>query len=254
MLTIVRRYWPFLLFAAIALVHVVQLAIGAESLLTKTVLMPSLLAAVLLAVLVTARSEIPIETSLWALGLLEIAILAFWLTDLIFSRPPEVAGIAASGVAHMFLIALFLGPLRVRWRSWLALPYAVLLGLVIVVLVPGLGALTAVIVAYAVLLAAMAYLATRVNALTGVGAGLFVLSAILKAALLFLPGLVSAVPISLADAAVMALYCAGIGLIALGTVRRLAELAAASTPLRRRTAVPPRSWARTGGVGLPSMR
>jgi len=252
MLTVVRRYWPFLFFAAVAVTHVVQLAFGAESLLTKPILMPALLIGVLVTVLVTARAEIPIETALVALGLLEVAILAFWLTDLIFARPPEVAGIAASGAAHLFLIVLFVGPLRARWRSWLFVPYAVVLVVVVATLLPGLGTLAPVIVTYSTVIVTMAYLAARVSLLTGIGAGLFVVSAILKGILLFYPSAISAIPLSAVDAVIMALYCAGIGLVALGSVRRLEVLAADAVPARRRTVAPP--WARAERVAPATMR
>lgn len=236
MLTDVRRYWPFLVFAAIAAVHVVQLAVGDIGFVTKAVLMPSLLAAILASVLVTARIEVATPSVIVPMLLLEFAILTAWLTDIFFQAPPATLGIAASGIAHLFLVVLFAWPLRARWRSLVVIPYAAALVVTVVVLWPGFGAFAPLIAVYATIIYAMAYLASRVSLVTGIGGGLFIVSAIIKGLGLFLPQVVAGIPQPAFDAVVMACYAAGMGLIALGSVRRIVELELAAVPLRRASA------------------
>ncbi|MBO9627610.1 MAG: hypothetical protein J7484_14715 [Microbacterium sp.] len=231
-----RRYWPFLVFAAIAVTHVVVVALGYPGYLSKAALMPSLLAAVLASVLVTARVDMSFETLLVPMLLLEFAILSAWLSDMFFSAPPETLGIFASGLTHVLLIVLFAWSLRVPWRSWTFVPYLVLFLATVAVLWSGLGPYIGLIAAYALVAYAMAWLASRVSWVAGVGGALYVVAAVAKGLQLFQPSLLEWIPQSVYDATIMCAYAIGIGLLALASTMRILHLNESAVRPRRASA------------------
>jgi hypothetical protein len=235
-----RRDWPFLVFALVAVLHIVLVAVGtpADATMVKAFLMPSLLVAVLLVAGFTRRLRLTRTRGITAIAMLELALLVAWVADVVFDRYGDLAGMVVSGLFQLTLIAFFVGPMRARRVTWSAVPYAALLVAVAVTfsIAPGTGMAAPLVAGYAIVIFTMAYFATRVNATTGVGAAVFVVSALLKGTRLFVPGALDVIPAPAFDAIVMTLYCAGIGLVALGSVHAIARIAREDVPARRATA------------------
>jgi uncharacterized membrane protein YhhN len=171
----------------VALVHLVALLLGAETIavVTKVALVPLLAAYV---VVVTARPRAPmVRLTLVALGF-------SWLGD---SAPSlvadDVAFLVMVGfflVAQLAYIAAFAprfraGPLR--RRPVLALPYVGAFVLLLAACVPGAGALVVPAVVYGACLVTMAAFATGVNPRTAVGGAVFLVSDTLIALGAFAP-------------------------------------------------------------------
>lgn len=218
-------------YLAIVLVHLVLLAADHPAARwTKWLLMP-----VLLAVVVLASTR---PANLWAgpqrrgLALLAVAITASWAGDVLLGVS-FVVGLAAFAAAHVAYLALFLGPARARRpHPWAAAGYLVWIAVLMPVLWPHLDELALAVAAYAVLLAATATAATGVNGTTGVGGLLFLASDSLLAFRIFYPDFTDLFPDPWQDLTIMALYCAGQGLMALGVLRRLQVRAAEQQPGR----------------------
>jgi len=254
----VRRFWPFLLFAVIAVVHVVVLLVGGDSLASKAALMPVLLFAVMLVCGFIARETLSTGRGIAGMILLELAILVAWLTDIIFDRfgdasLRDAAGIVASSVTLAIFIALFAGPVRGRWRWWAAAPYVVASGGFLAFMVPRMGVFAPLVIVYALIVSALAFLATGAGGVAAAGGTAFYVSAILKGLRLFAPDTVAAVPAHVLDATIMAFYCAGLGLLALGATRRLVALGAEAALVRRKTATAP-LWRIMPSMGHSRMR
>jgi len=215
----VRWGWPFGIFAAVAVVHLAGLALAwPERDLTKALLMPALLVAVVIVACWTRRLG---RRRAWSgFGLLALGIIASFLGDVLLG-PSFEAGLACFAAAHVLYIVAFNGPARARPFRWWSLGYPVALGVLLAVLWPHLGELRPIVIGYGVVLALTAMSATRVNAVTAWGGALFLASDSLLAFRLFQPGFGTAFPDPWQDLAIMVLYCAGQGLIAAGVLRRL---------------------------------
>ncbi|MBE3000175.1 lysoplasmalogenase [Nocardiopsis sp. HNM0947] len=214
-----RRPLPRLLltaFAALCLVHLtVQVTGPAEwSRPTQGLLMP------VLAALVVSAVPRPYDRLTW----LVLAALAFsWLGD-------TVPVLADGDTAMLVLIGFFLvaqvvyaiafWPLRgesiLHRRRGLVVVYALVVGVLVGVCLPGAGPLVVPAVLYGVVLGTMAVLATGVHRLAAVGAVLFVFSDALIALRAFVP--VFDLPHD--GVWVMATYTAAQVLIVLGVLAR----------------------------------
>lgn len=210
--------WAFLPYVALAIVHVIALAVGNDALAgpTKLALMPLLA----LAVLWTGRG------SGWGtpFTLLFLALALSWLGDgaaTFFPFAPELPMmLACFGLAHVCYIILFTRFLaRGRLPLWSAV-YVVWWIVLLAVLAPallsqegGVGWLIA-IGAYGLLLGATAASAARSTPAVALGGALFLASDSILAFRLFLT---DAMP-DWTSPAVMVTYCAGQGLIAAGAV------------------------------------
>lgn len=206
-----RRYawYPFLLVSAL---HLLFIAIGNDLLVTvtKPALMPALLFGLLVAA-PTLRSSVVLFAS--------VALVFSWSGDVLLQSPTELAflfGLAAFLVAHVFFIITFVKVGSGRLSAWTALYLLGYVGL-IVVLAPELGSLTAPVSVYGAVLGAAAVLATRVNRLTGLGAGLFLVSD----SVLAINRFASSLTIPFVDLLIMSTYIVGEGLIVFGLVTAL---------------------------------
>lgn len=214
-----RSGWPFWIYAVVVVVHLVNIALtstGNE--LTKALLMPVLLVSVLLVVLWTGR--VRGTRAWWGIALLSLGIIASFLGDVLLG-PSFIIGLACFAAAHILYIALFNGPARVRPVAWWSFAYVAVLVVVLVMLWPYLGELRPILIGYGVVLALTAMTSTRVGGVVAWGGGLFLASDALLAFRLFYPDFSGIFPDPWQDLAIMALYCAGEGLIAFGVVRRL---------------------------------
>jgi len=230
-----RWTWPFLLYAAVTVVHLANLAIPAlgGDALTKALLMPALLVAVVLVVVLTRRPRG--SRAWWGTGLLAAGIAASFFGDVLLG-PAFVVGLACFAAAHVLYIIAFAGPAGARPIAWWSLAYVAVLVALVILLWPHLGELRPVLVGYGIVLALTAMTSTRVSAIAAWGGGLFLASDALLAFRLFYPDFLVAFPDPWQDLAIMAFYCAGQGLIALGVLRRLSAerptLADAASPMR----------------------
>lgn len=206
-----RALLAFVGYGLVVAVHLVL--IGADlpgRAVTKWLLMPALLVAVLVAVPIRSRARL----------LLCAGIAASWAGDVLLGVS-FVAGLAAFAAAHLAYVALFVGPARTRRPPWPALLYVAWLAVLVPVLWPHLGSLAPAVVVYGVLLAATAATAWGVSAATGWGALAFLASDSVLAFSLFWPDVTTTFPDPWRELSIMALYCAGQGVIAVGVLRRL---------------------------------
>lgn len=153
--------------------------------------------------------------------------------DVLFAQPGDVGFILGLGgflLAHVAYTILFLGPLRVTRMPRLAAIYGLWWFALLALLLPHLGPLAFPVVVYGGILGLSAASALGTNRTIAVGAALFLLSDTVLACKLFLPGF----QFWQQDFAIMVLYCAGQGLIALGVVHatraRLSEPASTTEP------------------------
>jgi len=206
------RWWGFIPYAALSLVHVGALAAGADDLaaFTKLTLMPLLA----LAVLWAGRG------SAWGIRytLVLVAIALSWLGDgasTFFPFAPELPMmLLCFGLAHLAYIWLFHRHLAVRRMPAWALVYALWWIAMIAVLWPHLGALTLAVAAYGLVLGGTAASAARCIPLIAVGGAFFLTSDTILAFRIFTP---DAMP-GWTSPLVMVTYCLGQGLIAAGVV------------------------------------
>lgn len=208
-----KRLWiGFIPFAAVSIVHVAALAVGADAVAapTKLLLMPTLA----IAVFWGGRG------SGWGLPytLLFTAIALSWLGDgagTFFAMLPTLPMMLLFfGLAHVAYIWLFWRVLAVRPVPPWALIYALWLGIVLAVLWPSLGALLVAVAAYGVVLAGTAIAASRCHPLIAVGGAFFLTSDTILAFRLFTP---AAMP-DWTSPLVMFTYCLGQGLLAAGVI------------------------------------
>jgi alkenylglycerophosphocholine/alkenylglycerophosphoethanolamine hydrolase len=196
---------------------------------SKPALMLTLLGGFLAA---TPRPRGPV--AIWAC----VAIVLSLAGDVLFAQPGDVGFILGLGgflLAHVAYTILFLGPLRTTGMPRLAALYGLWWFGLLALLLPHLGALAVPVVVYGGVLGLSAASALSTNRTIAVGAALFLLSDTVLACKLFLPGF----EFWQQDFAIMVLYCAGQGLIALGVVRfqrdgttrsRVSELASTTEP------------------------
>lgn len=203
---------PFVPYAIVGLVHLGTLLAGAGtgSSVTKLLLMPALLVALLWA-LKLQRSDLLVFAGL--------GILFSWAGDSLLETPGDIGfllGLGGFMLAHLAYLALFLRPLRERRIPWFAAAYALWWLVLVFYLAPHIGGLLVPVAAYGLVLAASSAAALATNRHAAVGALVFLLSDTILAFKLFLPGW-DFYPI---DFVIMTLYIAGQGLIAYGVVTR----------------------------------
>ncbi|MFC4224734.1 lysoplasmalogenase [Lysinibacter cavernae] len=202
----VRNLWfAFTPYIAVAAVHLgAKLADSAAvDTWTKPLLMPALLLALLLA----TPQRLSRATLLASAG-----IVLSWLGDITLGN--FVVGLTFFLLAHIAYIVLFAQAFRGRVAKWTPV-YFVWFGLLVWMLLPHLGALLVPVIAYGLVLAAMATVATRGGALLALGGGLFVLSDSVLAIHMFYPDPV----VPQASFVIMLTYTAAQGLIALAVLR-----------------------------------
>ncbi len=209
---IVRRLLPFAPYVIVGLVHLGTLVAGegTGSSITKLLLMPALLAAVLWA-LRLRRSDLLVFAVL--------GILFSWAGDGLIESPGDVGFLLGLGgflLAHVAYLVLFLRPLRERRIPWFAAAYALWWVILVLYLAPHIGVLLVPVAVYGLALAASSAAALATNRHAALGALAFLLSDTLLAFKLFLPGW-DFYPI---DVVIMTLYIAGQGLIAYGVASR----------------------------------
>ena len=153
--------------------------------------------------------------------------------DVLFAQPGGIGFILGLGcflLAHVAYTILFLGPLKTTRMPRLAAVYGLWWFALLAVLLPHLGTLAVPVVVYGAVLGLSAASALGTNRTIAVGAALFLLSDTVLAFKLFYPDF----DFWQKDFAVMVLYCAGQGLIALGVVRatraRVSALASTTEP------------------------
>jgi len=219
-----RRSWPFLVYAVVALVHLVQIGAGLPGRdVTKPLLMGSLLLAVLLTALLTDRGAAPRGRRLLGLLLLCAGIALSLAGDELLG-PSFVAGLACFAAAQLAYIALSLGPARGRSRKpyLLGIVYLAWIIVLCVLLWPRLGGMAIPVIVYGIVLAGTATTTAGVNAVAGLGGLLFLASDSMLAFRLFArPEFSAAFPDPWQDLGIMLTYCLGEGLIAYGALRRL---------------------------------
>ncbi|MCR2824674.1 lysoplasmalogenase [Microbacterium sp. zg.Y909] len=209
-----RWWWGFAVYAVVALVHVILLAVDSPlTYPTKLALMPAL-------ILAAAWS---LRRTRWGVAhnLLVAALLFSWFGDgAAFFFPffdDELPMMLLSfGLAHACYIALFWRHLAVRRLPWWSAVYVVWWLVLIIVLWPLLGALAVGVTVYGLVLGGTAAAATRCNPAVVVGAVFFLASDTTLAFRLFVPGTPD-----WAGVAVMVTYTIGQGLIAFGVARHL---------------------------------
>ena len=206
-------WWGFVPFAVLSAVHVAARLAEADAVAgpTKLVLMPLLAGAAAWA-LRSERWKAPAT-------LLLAALFFSWIGDgagAFLPFLPELPVMLASfGIAHLFYIRLLWkyaarGPFP-RW----ALVFPLWWLLMLMVLLPALGTLTAAVALYGIVLGGTAATAARCTPMIAVGGVLFLASDTVLALRIFTP---EAMP-GWTSALVMLLYCAGQGLIVAGFLR-----------------------------------
>ena len=199
-----------ILFVALSIVHLTAIVAGWEPLRfwTKPFLMPLLAATVVLAG--GRRFGLPAV-------LLVIALVFSTLGDIALLGDGSgmfIAGLSAFLLAHLAYIAIFVGSGGTRRPRWWSVAFVGWFAVLMIILVPHLGALLVPVVGYGVVIAVMAITATRWSPLVIVGATLFLLSDSVLAVNRFVPEVVLWEP----GLVIMLTYIAGQALIAWGLV------------------------------------
>lgn len=193
--------------------HLVTLLVdsgGLGSTISKPFLMPALLFAVL-----------------WSLRLRPTSLLVFaalgvtfsFLGDVLLQSPGDIGFLLGLGgflLAHLAYLILFTRSMKQRRIPWLAAGYAVWWVVLVVFLVPFVGALLVPVALYGLVLGASSTAALGAGRLAAVGALVFLVSDTLLALKLFVPGY-TFYPI---DFIIMSLYIVGQGLIAFAVTTR----------------------------------
>lgn len=208
-----HRLWvAFAPYIFISIVHVVALALGAESVAapTKLVLMPALALGAMWSARGTGRTT--------EITLLVIAIALSWLGDgagTFFPWGPTVPLMLLwFGLAHLVYIWLFWRRLATRPLPAWTVVYAVWWGALLAVLWPSLGSLAIPVAVYGLVLGGTAVAAARCHPLITWGGVFFLASDSILAFRLFLPDAMPAWTSPL----VMLTYTLGQGLIAAGVI------------------------------------
>ncbi|MEZ3160959.1 lysoplasmalogenase family protein [Microbacterium sp. BWT-B31] len=213
----------FVPYAAVSIVHVGALAVGADAVAgpTKLALMPLLALGVVLVVGRAGRRGL-------VLALLLTAIALSWLGDgaaVFFPFAPTLPMmLLCFGLAHLCYIWLFGRRLAVRRVPWWALVYAVWWVGVLVVLWPHLGDLSIAVAVYGLVLGGTAVAASRCHPLIAWGGAVFLSSDTILAFRIFLP---DAMP-DWTSPLVMVTYTVGQCLLAVGAIIALRAAAARS--------------------------
>jgi uncharacterized membrane protein YhhN len=207
--------FAFLPYIVVGVIHLVAISVGVDGLVavTKPLLMPALLLALLVALPPAARRS---EVALWA----GLGILFGWLGDvsLMDAGPGFVIGLGFFLLGHLAYIVLFVRrvrgtrPARPRW--WSAV-YGVWFVALLTALAPHAGPMLVPLALYGLTLAALGIIASACSPWIAAGSACFVASDSLLGLDRFLPGF--ALP--QADLAIMVTYIAAQGLICWGVVR-----------------------------------
>lgn len=226
-MTLVRLLLGFVPYAVVSVIHLAALSVGVGwSGLTKILLMPALLIAVLVQL-----PRIRVIVVLW----LVLGILFSWGGDVLFAMPGGIGFLLGLGgflLAHLAYLTLFRWPLRRRGLTWWAFAYLAWWLALMLLLGPHLGVLILPVAVYGLVLGASAAFALGTNWITALGAFLFLASDSILAFKLFWPDF----SMWGQDVVIMLLYCTGQGLIAFGAMRqgmrvpRMAAPFTASTP------------------------
>jgi hypothetical protein len=244
-----RRYWPFLLFAAAVLVNLIaNFALwGVERVGFKVPIMLSLLIAVLLIGLVTDRIVLSSRRAKWAFAILAVAIGFSWFGDIGLWFSLEL-GTGLFVLAQLAYIALFVGPARARPLPWWTIPYTLLYSPIIALLWTHLGDSGSLVAMYGLFQMAVAVTAVGVGRIAAIGALVFLVSETLLVMRMFTPVWLGWFPDPWQDATIMVLYCIGQGLIAFGVLLRLRREPELAIERGRRRAV-----AQRAAAGLPAL-
>jgi uncharacterized membrane protein YhhN len=210
-------------YAAVAVLHLAGLFLGAEWLATPTkgLLMPALLLALLISL--PARRG---ATALWA----GAGIVLSWAGDLLLSTPGQagfIAGLGSFMLAHIAYLVLFLRPLRTKRMPAIGFAYGVWWAALVILLAPHLGALLIPVAVYGLVLGVSTAAALGTSRVIAFGALLLLFSDTLLAFRLFWPGFA----LWQLDFLIMLVYAAGQGLIAMGAVRHASRARAVASPL-----------------------
>lgn len=231
-----RRLLAFLPFAIVGIVHLGgQLTSAADVLtVTKPLLMPALLVAVLV--------SLPRpwgRAALWA----GVAIVFSWFGDIALMLPGDtgfLSGLAFFLLAHVFYLVLILRVLRLRRVPFVALAYAGWWIVLIALLQPHTGWLVWPLAAYGLVLGAMAASALSANGWVAAGGAVFLVSDTVLGLNRFLPGF----ELVQVDFVIMLSYLAGQGLIAWGAVTEKNPRAASPGPRPAGSRIGRDDWSR----------
>jgi len=209
----------FLPILVVSVIHLGAILLGQNDIVgwTKPLLMPALAIGLIWAA-PNRRSP--------AIVLGVLALFLSWVGDVTLRW--FVIGLIFFLLAHIVYLVLFVTRLTVRRVPWWAVAYLVWLGILLTILAPHTGPLLIPVVAYGIVLSAMAAVATRCNRWVAVGGALFVVSDSLLAIDRFLPD----AGIPLADFLIMLTYLGAQTLIGWGLLlherARVAEPAVTS--------------------------
>lgn len=200
-------------FVIVAAVHLAAHVVEAETVrqVTQWLLMPAL--ATFLAV-----AGRPVRDRLQRLVLVALGL--SWLGDLLPALVPEGAAflvmVGCFFLAQVTYVAAFLPYVHggLGRHPWAAIPYLLVLAVMLALVLPGAGSLVVPVVLYGLSLTAMAVVALGVDRATAVGAAIFLVSD----SLLSFDRFVDGYQLAHQGLAVMGTYIVGQGLIALGVM------------------------------------
>jgi uncharacterized membrane protein YhhN len=197
---------PFLAIIVAAAVHLAAILLGWSEVVswTKPLLMPALAIGLIWA---APQRRSPVIV----LG--ATALFLSWVGDITLRW--FVIGLIFFLLAHLVYLVLFVTRLRVRRMPWWAAGYAVWLVVLLVVLAPNTGALLIPVIAYGIVLTAMAAFASRCNRWVAWGGALFVVSDSILAINRFVPDAGIPQP----DFLIMLTYLAAQSLLVWGLLR-----------------------------------
>lgn len=208
-----RRLLPLAPYAIVGVAHLVMLLTpgGADSNITKLLLMPTLLIGVAVA------------TRLRGLRLVIVAsagILFSWAGDALLAAPGSMSFLIGLGLflcAHVAYVVLFVWPLRERRMPLYAAVFGVWWVVLVIVMAPFVAGLLIPVAIYGLAVAASAATALGATRPAALGALLFLVSDTILAFKMFVGDVDQIFGI---DAIIMALYIAAQGLIAVAVVSR----------------------------------
>ncbi|WP_133160209.1 lysoplasmalogenase [Cryobacterium zongtaii] len=206
---------PFLPIIVVGLIHLGAILLSLHGLAewTKPLLMPALATGLIWG---APQRRSP------AIVLGVVALFFSWVGDVTIPWW-FVVGLVFFLLAHITYLVLFVSRLAVRRVQWWAIAYVVWLVVLLMILGPHTGSLLVPVIAYGIVLSAMAAFASRCNRWVAWGGALFVVSDSLLAINRFLPD----AGIPLADFLIMVTYIAAQTLIVWGLLRH--ERARAAT-------------------------
>ena len=207
---------PFLPIIVVGLIHLgaILLSLPGVAEWTKPLLMPALAAGLIWGAPERRSPAIVLGVAALFFSWVGDVTIPWWF----------VIGLVFFLLAHLVYLVLFVGRLAVRRVRWWAIAYAVWLVVLLTILGPHTGSLLIPVIAYGMVLSAMAAFASRCNRWVAWGGALFVVSDSLLAINRFLPD----AGIPLADFLIMVTYIAAQTLIVWGLLRHERERVAAA--------------------------